>query len=215
MASIAVREEEEIPPWLLDPEEMRREILQRQAIGADHHDEVWDGEYVMAPLPTDEHQEVVGGLTHVFYATIGLPRLGKVRPGVDVSDRADQWEHNYRCPDVVVYLQATKAQNHNTHWVGGPDFAVEVVSRYDQSRRKFDFYAKVDTRELLIVDRFPWSLELFRLIDGVLSLVGKSTPDEPTVLASEVLPLNFRLNHGDERPTIEVSHTDGVQSWSI
>jgi Uma2 family endonuclease len=131
-----------------------------------------------------------------------------------VSDIEDQWEHNYRSPDVVVYLNGTTARDFGTHWVGGPDFCVEIVSRNDRSRDKLDFYAKVGTRELLVVDRFPWGLELYRLQDGVLTLVGESTLGQPNILIGEVLPLTFRLVEGDPRPKIEVVHADGVQRWS-
>ena len=106
------------------------------------------------------------------------------------------------------------ADDKKSHWLGGPDFAVEVVSRYDNTRKKFKFYAGVGTRELLIVDRFPWSLELYRLIGrDVLKLVGKSTLDQPAILASEVLPLTFTLIPGEDRPEIEVIHTQDARRW--
>ena len=53
-----------------------------------------------------------------------------------------------------------------TFWYGGPDFAVEVISPFDRSRKKFEFYARVGVRELLLVNRKPWSLELYRLDRG-------------------------------------------------
>jgi Uma2 family endonuclease len=178
-------------------------------------DEVWDGVYIVSPGPSNEHQVIIGGLTAIFQVAIGWTGAGLVQPGANVSDREDQWEHNYRCPDVVVYLNGTTARNLGTHWVGGPDFAVEVVSLNDRSRQKFDFYAKINTRELLVVDRDPWILELYRLQDGVLGLVGKSSLDRPDLLTSQVLPLTFRLVVGDPRPRIEVVHSDGVQHWSV
>ncbi len=199
---------------VLDPFEQGELIEKRIDSGADRFDEVWDGVYIVSPLPNDEHQDVVGLLTYAFICAIQGPGLGLVRPGVNVSDLEEQWEHNYRGPDVVVFLKGTKSRNLGTHWMGGPDFAVEVVSRNDRSREKFEFYAKVGTRELLLVDRYPWGLELYRLVDGVLVLVGTSTLDRPEFLSSQVLPLRFRLVAGDERPSIEITHADGVQRWS-
>ncbi len=199
---------------VLDPFEQTHLIQQREQTGSDRFDEVWEGVYVVSPLPNDEHQDIVGGLYYAFKATIGLTGLGLVRPGVNVSDRVEQWEHNYRGPDVAIFLNGTTARNHGTHWVGGPDFVVEVVSQYDQSRQKLDFYARIGVRELLLVDRYPWSLELYRLVAGVLALVGKSDLSNPAALSSEVLPLSFRLVAGEDRPRIEVKHADGVQSWS-
>jgi hypothetical protein len=168
--------------------------------GADRVDEVWDGVYVVSPLPNDEHQEIVCDCIGVPPRDSRLARPGKVRPGVNVSDREEDWEHNYRGPDVVVFLQDTAARNFGTHWVGGPDFAVEVVSRQDRSREKRAFYAGVGTAELLIVDRYPWALELYRLRDGALEPVGVSSPEQPHVLASDVVPLTFRLVPGEPRP---------------
>ena len=34
-------------------------LTERRAWGGDHHDEVWDGVYMMSPLPNNEHQELV------------------------------------------------------------------------------------------------------------------------------------------------------------
>src|SRR3954454_1477279 len=58
------------------------------------------------PVPNDEHQEIVSGLTGIFEALIVWTGLGKARPGTNVSDRAKGWKKNYRCPDVAVFLRA-------------------------------------------------------------------------------------------------------------
>ena len=85
----------------------------------------------------------------------------------------------------------------------------------DASRDKLEFYAKVGVRELLIVDRAPWQLELYRLQGRQLSEAGRSTASHPAVLRSEVVPLSFRLVAGGARPAIEVTHHDGVQRWTV
>ena len=97
----------------------------------------------------------------------------------------------------------------------GPDFAVEILSEGDLARKKLDFYAKVGTREVLIIDRDSWALELYRLLDGKLELVGISTSENGEVLTSQVLPLTFRLVPGEGRPTIELARIDGGQTWRI
>lgn len=202
-----------MPVLVQDPSDARRIRARRRANGSDRWDEVWDGVYILMPLPNDDHQGIQSRLVTVCDVAVGLPGLGLVRAGVNVTDREDKWKKNYRCPDVVVYMKGTAAENRGSHWLGGPDFAVEVVSRQDRSREKLDFYARVNVRELLLVDRYPWALELYRLHEGELVLVGRSTADEPTVLTSEVVPLSFRLVPGEERPAIEVLHHDGVQRW--
>jgi hypothetical protein len=40
---------------ILDPGLVEQMIEQRRAWGADKHDEMWDGVYVMTPLPNNEH----------------------------------------------------------------------------------------------------------------------------------------------------------------
>jgi Uma2 family endonuclease len=199
---------------ILDSDELADRVRAAAESHQNNKDEVWDSVWVELPRVNNEHQAIVGDLATIFQVTIGWTGLGQVRPGVNVSDRVEQWEHNFRCPDVVVYLNGTTARNFNTHWLGGPDFAVEVVSPNDRTREKFGFYAKVGTRELLMVDRDPWILELYRLQDGVLRLVGKSSLNRPDFLISEVLPFSFCLIKGDNRPMIEVAHADGVQRWS-
>jgi len=71
----------------------------------------------------------------------------------------------------------------------------------------------VGVRELLLIDRDPWGLELYRLHDGRMELVGQSRLEKADVLQSAVLPVAFRLIPGDARPGIEVSHNDGIQKW--
>ncbi|MEX0716093.1 MAG: Uma2 family endonuclease [Planctomycetaceae bacterium] len=200
---------------VIDRDLERELIAERRRTGADRYDEVWDGVYVMAPMADFEHQHLVSQLTTIFVVTIEWAGLGAVYPGVNVTDRETDWKRNYRCPDVAVFLADTKVIIRGTHSLGGPDFAVEIVSPSDRSRKKLRFYAKVGTRELLIVDRHPWALELYRLDDGALKLVGTSTVEDGATLASEVVPLSFRLVAGDERPRIEIAHAADDSRWTV
>ena len=200
---------------VFDPLVEERIKAEREASGADRYDEVWEGVYMMAPLADDEHQDVQTGLAAAIHWTVQRPGLGKVRAGVNVSDREEGWVKNYRIPDVAVFLAGSSARNCRTHWVGGPDFAVEIVSPGDRSREKLDFYSGVGVRELLVVDRDPWELELYRLTAGRLAVVGASTPGRADALPSDVVPLSFRLLPGQPRPQVEVAHHDGVQRWLV
>jgi Uma2 family endonuclease len=200
--------------FISDPAITKRMIRERKAIGSHHKDEVWDEVYIMSPEANDEHDDLTLMIATALQISIRFTRLGLVRAGANISDRAEKWTKNYRCPDVAVFLNGTTAINQKTHWFGGPDFAVEVISPYDRSREKFDFYARIGVKELLLVDRKPWALELYRLQDGLLVLVGKSDLANPAILTSQVVPLSFQLQAGDPRPTIEMAHVDGVQRWS-
>ena len=100
-------------------------------------------------------------------------------PGANVSDRNADGRRTTDVPTSSYFSTAAKPIDCDTFWFGGPDFAVEIVSPGDRSREKLDFYAKVGTRELLLVDRKPWSLELYRLDGEKLSASGnRRSPSE-------------------------------------
>jgi Uma2 family endonuclease len=229
-------EHEEADPmamYVVDPDLERRLKAERQLTGADRLDEVWDGVYFMPPLPNNEHQFFQLHLAMALQAALGSPDKGTVYPGVNVSDREKGWKKNYRCPDVAVVLPDCKAKNCGTHWFGGPDFVVEILSPKDRSREKLPFYSVVGVRELLLMDRHPWSLELFRLQGSLLKSCGRSTIHRPASLTSFVLPVNIRLvppgarlaSNGQRksktngrkqvRPALEIVHKDGEQRWII
>lgn len=190
-------------------------IKDRQERGIDQHDEVWEGVYVMSPLANLEHQFVVFELAYAFRCGLGNRSGSLVLVGVNVSDCDENWKHNFRCPDVAIYLENTSAKLHEAFTEGGPDFAVEVVSANDMTREKLDFYAKVGVRELLIVDRGPWQLELLRLADGKLSSTGASTVEKSDLLTSDLIPFTFKLEAGEERPAIVVGHSESEQAWRV
>jgi Uma2 family endonuclease len=199
---------------VFDPQVEERLKEERQASGADRYDEVWEGVYMMAPLANNEHQELQLGLAAAIKVAVGWNGPARVLAGANVSDREDDWEFNYRIPDVVVVYPGGAARDCGTHWCGGPDFCVEIASRGDRSRDKTDFYARIGVRELMLVDRNPWALELYRLTAGRLEPTGRSEP-AGSVLASTIVPASFRLVPGVRRPMIEVVHNDGVQRWTV
>jgi Uma2 family endonuclease len=201
--------------YVLDREQAKQLIRDRRRSGDDRFDEVWNGVYVMSPLADNEHQEISTSLSASFIQAVSGWKKARVFAGLNVSDRADKWKKNYRCPDVGVFLAGNLAEDKGTYWFGGPDFTVEVLSPGDRSRKKLDFYTKVGVRELLLVGRKPWSLELYRLINGVMTLVGKTTPDPAQTLTSEVLPISLRILPNDPRPTIEVTQTADGRQWMI
>jgi Uma2 family endonuclease len=197
---------------ILDPSFEEQVRAARERSGSDRFDEVWDGTLVMAPLPNNEHQFLQGDIVAALgEATRDIG--GKAAPGANISDRDEDWEHNYRCPDVVVFLPRSTARDRGTHFQGGPDFGVEIVSKGDTSRKKFEFYASVNTREILIVDRFPWSLELFRLKGATMVSVGRSV-DPSTPVESAVIPVRFHLAPGPTRPQVVITHRETGQTWT-
>jgi Uma2 family endonuclease len=203
-----------MPVMILDPSMEKRFRARRKRLGIDKWDEVWDGVLVVPPLPNNEHQTFVLDFCDAIRHVVDRSTGDSVLPGANVSDRKKGWKKNYRCPDVVVCLAGGRAEDCGTHWCGGPDFLVEIISPGEDPQLKFDFYAKVKTRELLIVERKPWAVELYQLRRSKLRLAGRSDLDNPSVLASGVLPLTFQLRAKKPRPTILVTHNETGQTWT-
>jgi Uma2 family endonuclease len=199
---------------VLDSRLEERLIAQRQATGADRYDEVWDGVYVMSPLANNEHQKLATKLAAIFEDLLGNRDDVWSLAGANVSDQEVDWTRNFRCPDVVVVLPGSRAENRNTHWYGGPDFLVEIASEGDATYEKFDFYGRIGVREALIVDRDPWSLELHRLHQaGAMTLVGRVDLSSGSAMVSEVLDAEFRLVERAARPSIRVLHRLTGRTW--
>jgi Uma2 family endonuclease len=199
---------------ITDPSIASRLRAERDVSDASRHDEVWEGIYIISPSPNIEHQLLASELWLVFRLVMGAGSLACI--GVNVSDREEGWSHNYREPDVAVVLAGNDtARDCGTHWCGGPDFVVEILSPNDLAREKLPFYAEIGVRELLIIDRDPWALELYRLDAGQLAPAGRSSLDRPDTLTSGVLPLVFRLVPGDKRPQVELTRTGGAERWLV
>ena len=188
-------------------------LADRRAKGLDRFDEVWDGVYIISPLANNEHQRLATRLTTIIDLVAGMELDAEVFCGCNVSDQEQDWRFNYRCPDVAVFLPATTAQNRDTFWQGGPDFAIEITSPNDKTWDKLDFYAKVGVRELLIVEREPWELILLRLHAGKMVEAGRIALNSASEIHSELVPFDFRLVVSKQRPAVEVRHQTDGRTW--
>ena len=167
----------------------------RRRTGTDKWDEVWEGRYVFMPPRWNWEASAVGDLCY-HLSSHGEGQDWEVFPGVNVSDRRDDWALNYRCPDVAVFLPENPAEAFEMHYFGGPDLAVETVTDGDLTMEKLPFYASVGVRELWVLDRDPWRLGRFTLTGGELREDGAAVPGGPAV-RSGVLPLDWALEPGD------------------
>jgi Uma2 family endonuclease len=198
-----------------DPHIENRLLAERKATGADRYDEVWEGVYTMTPMPNTEHQELVIRLASILQEVVGWSDLGHVFPGVNLSDRGEDWEHDYRVPDVAVFLTGGSAKDCGSHWRGSADFLVEITSPGDRTREKIPFYQRLGVVELLLLERESWTLQLHRHEEGRLQETGRSTVEGKEVLASAAVPLTFQLVAGDPRPQIKVTHTESGRCWMV
>jgi Uma2 family endonuclease len=188
---------------------------QRHAWGADHFDEVWEGVYIMSPQPNVEHQRMIRRLVVVLSEVVCGANGGDVFPGVNLSDRAEGWEDNYRAPDLAVFLPGNLAEEFEAHYRGPADFLVEIVSPHDNSREKIPFYGLLGVREVLIIDRYPWSLELYRHNGKELALAAQSSVRDGEIIASAVVPLRFQLLPAQPRPQIRITDVGSGREWSV
>jgi Uma2 family endonuclease len=141
----------------VDPPQVVEDWLaQRRALGQDRFDEIWEGEYHVAPAPHRRYarlDDLLGRVLGPLADDAGL--LGAT--ACNIGTPAD-----YRVPDRAYFR-------------GGPDeiwnptaaIVVEILSPGDESRRKLDFYFRAGVEEVLIVDPDEHSVEwLARGRDG-------------------------------------------------
>lgn len=181
---------------LIQDETLSNELIkQRRSLGHDRYDEVWDGVYVMSPHANNEHQGLAIKIAGIIQSVIDWNDLGTTFLGANVSNRHDDWTKNYRVPDVLVFSPQTSAIDRETHWLGGPELAVEITSPGERVLDKLDFYAATSTKELLVIDRKPWRLTIYRLsTDQKMEPAGESKfGSETGILSSDQFPLGFAL----------------------
>lgn len=194
---------------LLDQEFTEDLIEQRQKLGIDCYDEVWNGVYVMASMPNLTHQRIVRALTNVLTGIVVDEERGEVYPGANVSDRRTNWKRNFRLPDIVVVLEDSWAVDCGTHLFGGPDFLVEVFSPGDDTDLKIPFYSQIRVQELLVIHCDTRQLRLYRHHGEELAPVEPTLFEGKRWLVSDVLPLAFRRIVHKGKPRTELKRTDG------
>ncbi len=123
------------------PAELEALLERRRATGADLFDEVWHGEYHMAPGPSGAHGRLDGAwaaLLHRLAPDAGLFDSGPFNLG----ERDD-----FRVPDRGLLREAAPAT-----WNPTAALVVEIVSPGDESWAKLPFYADHGVHEVVIVD---------------------------------------------------------------
>lgn len=137
------------------PKELESWLERRRALGQDMFDEVWEGEYHVAPGPDGPHGRIDYQLSRLLGPradAAGLFGSGPLNLGS---------AGNYRVPDGA-YLRSARTAMYNPTAA----IVVEIVSPGDESRRKFDFYFQAGVEELLIVDPRARSVEWFSRGNG-------------------------------------------------
>lgn len=198
---------------ILDPKLAEKVLADREAAAGERpREEVWEGVTVIMPEADNPHDTIAGFFFGVFWNVFGLSDRAALHFRVNISDRDEDWKSNYRVPDLSLFLVGTAARDRGTYWVGGPDFALEVVSPGDRSRDKLGFYASIGTREVLILDRDPWRMELYELSAGQLRLTATTVPGGEAI-TSAVVPFRFQFIRAEPAPRIRIVDSATGQEW--
>lgn len=172
---------------------------------------MWDGVDTITPFADNEHRSIQLYLATAIHTLLDRNQGEIVLMGCNLSDRNVGWEWNYRIPDLVVALKDSAAIDRESHYQGGLDLLGEVLTPGEDPYAKLPFYGAIGTREVLLVHRDPWKLELFQLNQMRLDLAGVSEIKSLQVITSSVLPLSFQIQQGATRPTIVMTHTQTQQ----
>lgn len=138
-------------------------LERRRALDQDLYDEVWGGDYHVAPAPHGRHGQVDFELVRLlgpYAAAAGLRGSGPCTIG-----KPD----DYRVPDQAYFRDTPSAVYHPTAAV-----VVEIVSPGDESRAKFDFYFRAGVDEVFVVDPDGRTVEVFARGDGAFVPVDRS-----------------------------------------
>jgi Uma2 family endonuclease len=138
-------------------------IADRKRLGLDSHDEVWNGEYHMAPAPSFQH----GRIAAAFVLLLHEPATSK---GFQVGLEFNLGEpHNYRIPDLGVH----RGSPHGV-WFSTAAMVIEVRSPHDESFEKFDFYFDHGVEEVIIADLESLEVTLYCRGEGSFEATDRS-----------------------------------------
>lgn len=123
------------------PPELEAVLERRRALGQDLYDEVWEGEYHIAPAPSHRHavlDDEIAAVLRPLARRAGLVGSGPFnlgRPG------------DFRVPDRGLHRGRS-----DEVWLPSAAVVVEILSPDDETFEKFDFYAAHRVDEVLVVD---------------------------------------------------------------
>lgn len=124
------------------PQELEQLIERRRALGLDKYDEMWEGDYHVAPEAHSRHgilDDQLAVALHPFAMRAGLIGSGPFNLGT---------ANNFRVPDRGFHRSVP-----GVVWVESAPVVVEILSPDDETFEKFDFYAAHGVREVLVA--FP------------------------------------------------------------
>lgn len=160
------------------PPELEAIIERRRVSGGDLYDEVWEGEYHMAPAAHPFHgylDDEVAALLRPLARRAGLVGTGPFNLGSP---------GDYRVPDRGLHRELPRRT-----WVTTAAVVVEILSPDDETWDKLPFYARHHVDEVLVVD-----LERRRLMWFLLSAGGYREAPTSALLGASAGDLAEQVN---------------------
>jgi Uma2 family endonuclease len=145
------------------PAQLQELLERRRQMGADRHDEVWEGVYHMIPAAGTAHSFVA----HHLAVLLDAPARAN---GLVVSAEFNLGaKDDFRVPDLGVHRERRLET-----WISTAAIVVEVVSPQDDTWGKLPFYAKREVDEVLIVDPSSCSVSWLALRDNEYQPIDQS-----------------------------------------
>jgi Putative restriction endonuclease len=116
-------------------------ISERQNLGLDTHDELWVGEYHMAPAANFEHGRVGARLIRILDPLAAAAQL-ELSLEFNLGSSTD-----FRVPDLGLHRGSPAGT-----WIDTAAIVVEVRSPDDETFEKFGFYFERGVDEVLVAD---------------------------------------------------------------
>ncbi len=138
------------------PPALDSHLAERKRLGLDTHDEVWTGDYYMAPAASfnhAKHEMTIGRLLFEKAEPLNLVVTGAFNLGSP---------DNFRVPDLGVHRGDPEGT-----WIASASVIVEVRSPDDETYNKFDFYFEHNVDEILVADLTSQTVHWFiRTLSG-------------------------------------------------
>ncbi len=160
------------------PAEISALIARRHALGLDTHDEVWEGEYHMAPAADVAHgwvDQQLAQLLAPLAAAAGLVATGPFNLGSP---------DDFRVPDRALHRGRPTGA-----FLPTAALVVEILSPHDETWEKFGFYAAHGVDEILVASPADRSLSWW-VLDGARYVAA----DPSTLLGPESAGLADRID---------------------
>jgi Uma2 family endonuclease len=134
------------------PAELEAWLRRRRELGQDRYDEVWEGDYHVAPGPSAEHAIVDSQVGRLLW-----PRAERAGLLLTTAFNLGQPE-DYRVPDGGVHRDRPSGV-----FVATAAMVVEIVSPGDETLAKLPFYARHGVEEVLVADPASRTVRIWQL----------------------------------------------------